>query len=555
MTSPFSGLSRRRLLGSAAAIGTAAALPPLLAGCGGDDAEGSGGDTDGRPSGPSTFPADFPEVPSPVDPSSYDYDDLATQYDITLMANGPFSQPRPDDPIAEFLNKEFNAKLKYTSLTAEDMRNKLALSFSGGDGPDFVCLPAGLRDVAAALFDQGQLLAADELLGLMPQAAGYVTEGFRKWATVDDEMMGIPIYSVQGDIGNNYIRTDFLKTLGMDVPKTTDELYAYAEGLKSTKLTPGKDGPWFMATGGGGNGWGMIDFLKTYFGHPSWNVIDGKINHPMLDGTQRAYLEYVARLRQDGLLPPDWYTTAWEPLKSRTFNDQLGMVNYPGWNLADETWDATDHDFEAVQAWAPMGALTSPDGGGGKLPPGNNPGSLYLFNAKLAEDEGKLRRIAHMIDTFVYPNVNYWNVAQGGGPDVWPDDVTVEFDEKTGQNLFTIHEDAPVKTDSKYGGLPDWQAFGYTLRWQTYDDKVGKLGVGWNHTTEKLPRYENFDVRLNLDPQPVQDVITIADKNEIQFVLGKRSFDEWDSYVADWKKAGGQELIDQAAEQLGAQPA
>jgi len=35
-------------------------------------------------------------------------------------------------------------------------------------------------------------------------------------------------------------------------------------------------------------------------------------------------------------------------------------------------------------------------------------------------------------------------------------------------------------------------------------------------------------------------------------VLGERSFDEWDEYVEEWKQAGGQELLEQVAEQLGA---
>ena len=38
--------------------------------------------------------------------------------------------------------------------------------------------------------------------------------------------------------------------------------------------------------------------------------------------------------------------------------------------------------------------------------------------------------------------------------------------------------------------------------------------------------------------------------NEIAFVLGDRSFDEWGEYLDEWKKAGGQKLMDQAAEQL-----
>ncbi len=46
----------------------------------------------------------------------------------------------------------------------------------------------------------------------------------------------------------------------------------------------------------------------------------------------------------------------------------------------------------------------------------------------------------------------------------------------------------------------------------------------------------------------MQDLLTLGRKSEIQFALGQRSFDEWDAYVETWRKSGGQELLDEAAE-------
>ena len=40
--------------------------------------------------------------------------------------------------------------------------------------------------------------------------------------------------------------------------------------------------------------------------------------------------------------------------------------------------------------------------------------------------------------------------------------------------------------------------------------------------------------------------------NELAFVLGERSFDDWEEYLEEWKRAGGQELLEQVAKQLGA---
>lgn len=550
-------IPRRRVLELSALTGATALTGSVVAGCSTGDGGGTGGSGDapnGRPKGPDSYPAAFPEVPTRVPEDSYAYDDLAAEVTMSLMTVGAFNGPRPKDPIKDFLEEKFKAKITFASLTADDMRNKLALTFTSGDAPDFIMIPAGLRDVANALYDQGQLLNAADVIGLMPQAAMYVTEAFKEWATVDEEMIGIPTYSTFPDVWNLYIRKDFLAKIGMDEPTTTDQLMAYAKALKDNDPTPGKDGPWFMATGGDGTSWGMMAQLLAAFGHPSWNVKDGKINHPMIDGTTKAFLQFVNELRAGDLLPPDWYTTAWEQLKTRTFNDQLGLVQYPGGNLATETYTARDNDFSKVEAWAPLGQVGSPGNPEGLLPTPSGPGGLFVFNAKLADDEAKLRRIAHMIDTFIYPNVNYWDVAQGGGPSIWGEDVIeVKFDEQTGLNIFTIPPDSPYMKDQSLASLADWQFFGYTLRWQTYEEKVAKYGYEWNKESEQLKRWENFDVRLHLDPKPVQDLLTLGQKSEIQFALGQRSFDEWDAYVDTWRKSGGQELLDAAAEQLGVQ--
>jgi ABC-type glycerol-3-phosphate transport system substrate-binding protein len=495
-------------------------------------------------------PETLPKSPKAVDPSSYAYDDMSKKYDIEIMLVGPFNQPRPDDPIKRYLDKKFNANIKLTSLTADDMRNSIATRFASGDPPDFIVMP--FKDVALSLFEQGQTAEVSQILPLMPQAAQYVTKDYKKWATVDDQMIGIPRYATFPDNWGLFIRSDFLKALGMKEPTNENELFDYAQAV--TTKDPDKDGKadsWFMATGGGGTGWGMMGTLATMYGHPSWNVVDGKINHPMLDGTTKKHLQFLKKLNDNKLLPPDWYTTPWEQLKSRTFNDQLGMVFYPGWNLVDETYNAKKRDKSVLREWKPIPPLKSADGKGGKYAPGGSPGGLFIFSKQAAEDEGKLKRITHLVDTMIYPNENYWAVSQGGGPEIFPKGSKVTLN-PDGTNVFYIDKEKhPAYTDSKYQSLPDWQSVGYTLLYQVYTDPVGKVGSEYNKAVVDMPRYENYDLFLTLDGPTVSKVTDFQTQNEIQFVLGKRSFDDWDSYVEQWKRTGGQKLIDQAAEQLG----
>ncbi len=497
------------------------------------------------------FPDAFPLAPSAVDPNVYKYDDLSKKYSFEIMLSGAIFQSIDDDPIKKYMDEKFNTDVTFTSLKPEDLRNTVAVRYSSGDAPDVVKMP--FKEVAITLFDQGNLVEGSVVLPYMPQLAQYVTKSYRDYATVDGKMIGIPRYPTFADNWGLFIRKDWLEAFGMDKPATEDQLFEYATAC--VQKDPNRNGEadtWFMGGAGSGNGFSMLNELRTMYGHTGIHVVDNKINHPILNGSTRDFLKFLNKLYSNNLLTPDWYTIDWERFKSYSMNGQVGMLRYPGWNLIDETYNAHNKDAESIQVWEPMDPLVSNDGRGGKLQPGSAPDGIYIFKKELEDDMGKLKRIAHFLDTCMYPNENYWTVSQGGGPEIYQDGSKVTFN-SDGTNVFYIEKDVhPAYTEQKNNCLWDWQFIGYSLIWQVYDDEpVGVLGSKHNMYVIGLPRYTNYGMLINPDPVIETKLREFNLTNEIAFVLGKRSFDEWDQYVKEWKDAGGQEYLENAAEQLG----
>ena len=60
--------------------------------------------------------------------------------------------------------------------------------------------------------------------------------------------------------------------------------------------------------------------------------------------------------------------------------------------------------------------------------------------------------------------------------------------------------------------------------------------------------YERTDLLLNLDPKTVTNLKDLVSRNDILFVTGQRSFEEWDDYVAEWRRGGGDALLAEAGE-------
>lgn len=222
---------------------------------------GSAGTDDAAKPADLTYPEKFPDVPKAVDyDASYAYDDMSKHYNVDIMLNGFVNQPATQDKIKDFYEKTFNITLTFTHLVRDDLVNKTNVRFASGSAPDVVAFGSSDdRSVAQALFKQKQLLDATEMLPYMPQMMTYVTQEYKNWATDNGSMVGIPRLPTFPDVWGNFIRQDWLKKLGMEMPKTPDELFAYAKAV--TTQDPdgnGKADTYFMGAAGGGQGWGML---------------------------------------------------------------------------------------------------------------------------------------------------------------------------------------------------------------------------------------------------------------------------------------------------------
>ncbi len=529
-------------------LGLLIAGSAMLFAAGGKEAPGAAGTAGGKVA----FPDAFPVVPKPVDPKVYAYDDMNKKYDFEIMTYGYVVAPLADNPITTYMSKKMNANITFTDVASPDLNNQVTVRFAANNPPDLIHLSD--KNVALTLFEQGQTMAVDGILQYTPQAMDYVTKVYKNWATAKNgQMFGIPRYSTFPNNWGLFVRADWLKKFGLNKPTNENELFEFAKAcVENDPNGNGKADTWFMGGAGGGKSFTMLEPFRSMFGHPSWNVKDGKINHPMLDGTTRDFLKFLKKLYDAKTLQPDWYTIEWEQFKSFSMNDQIGMVDYPGWNLIQEYWVAHKQDLAATSVWEPIDPPKAADGRGGMYPPGVGPGGLFLFPKKLEKEDGKLKRILHTLDTIIYPNVNYWVVTQGGDDTIWPGTSRHVFSEKDGTNVYQVDfAKHPARANPKMMPLLNWTTLAYTLLWEVYDDPMGMVGSKWNRYVDALPRYTNYDIMLTLDAEKAAKLAEFAAKAEIGFVLGQRSFADWDKYVDEWKQAGGTDLMKQAAKQLG----
>lgn len=480
--------------------------------------------------------------------------DLSKKITVEFMFAGWVNLPRPDDdPYQSWINKRFNVEfiLKPTSEFQSELLTRLAAN----DPPDLIKFNSFSE--AYSIYEQGVLLEDwNPYLDRMPNVAALFTEEAKKLFTSKEGKLMFLTRGSTIQTRSPKIRIDWLKTLGLSIPKTDEELLEVAR--KFTYGDPdqnGKDDTYGFTSAGNNKSIGEISNFVMMYGPPDFYINDaGEVSHPILDGNKKRLLDFLRTVVNEKLIDPDWYTVGWEDRKPKLFRGQLGILWYPG-VIVSEIEDATGSTGMALHWYdsfdVPKGSDT-----GGKI---GADGIYYLcltVSKKAAEDKEKMDRIIYILEQLTYPNEDYWKIAYGVGID--------NFElEELDNGFFWIKNYHPEKYHFRnfehHVGVADW---GNPIRigpHQTlYVAEAKDPGNGvlpavlqrqmdMDLKTVSMPKYKADGQLLILDQQAINDANDVVNEFEIKYILGEE--DDYDKFVERWLKAGGQKLIDQAYEQ------
>lgn len=530
----------------------------------------------------------FPDaMPSGIifadDTYDYSYDDMSTQYDFSLIT-GHYGIPNIDnewDPTVYWFEQHFNLNISYQAV--DDTASFLSTRAAADDLPDL--FPSPSRDFAFALDDAGKLIDAKTIYPYMPLSCQYATSSMIKWST--NQTGRIPFvtgYGIQDGIWTDAIRKDWLDKFGMDFPKNTDDLMAFAEAVKTQDPDGnGVDDTYLFAQ------WGtMKNWTDCAFGDPQVQVgEDGLLSHPYFNGIYYNKLNLWKTLVENGYVHPDGAIMDWNQQKIVYANNQVACLYYPVSTLLAEWVQATgSYDEDNCNVWEICAQYPFGDGEYSYAAAGN-PGYQWCFPTYGYEDEGKVKRIAHFIDSQRAGGENFDVHMQGGV------DRLYEFfaDAHDGIEKNPNMTRSITYTDDGYFYLsatdltPDnkddnsmllgnaevegydqgaWQCFGLIVPWQlsdpnpadetrTYFAKKSNEHVA---TTASVSRYPNYGLLVTLTGEAVEAQNAMSDwisACETEFINGTRELTE-ESYAAwtqEWLDRGGYAIVEQQAECLG----
>ncbi|WNQ11142.1 extracellular solute-binding protein [Paenibacillus aurantius] len=466
--------------------------------------------------------------------------------------NSGFASKGPEEKKQKYydeLSRLSGSKLNFEFLGHDiDFRQQLSLRFASGELADLVRTGSVDWEVHQGAVDKGVFL---ELGPLIDKYAPNLKKKIPEVAwnspkvTKNGKIYGIPVLTGTKADRVIFYRQDILDQLGMPVPKTLDDYLKFAEGVK-TKDVNGDGDPnneWALSLTDGMS-WNDV-FTGSFGVRPgTWHVRGGKLEPDIIQPQMKEAIAFYKKLYDNGYIEKDFIT---KKQGDRGTDITKGLV---------ASWGAATYQYAAVAAQPypnqPKAAITM------AVPPKGPRGDNYLqigtdqvyfvwtipANTKNPEDIIKFLDWAWSspeADKFFAYGIKDFNYTEENGQ--------VKFDPK-GPNNSELNEKEffQLSINVRENGLNNPLA----LKVLPNSDVILKGYQDAESTIMKndamyMPPLKSLDGRPELNPAFVAG--SLFYDWFVKLVVGKEDLDKgFDSFVAEWKKRGGEAAIQEATD-------
>lgn len=484
----------------------------------------------------------------------------------------------------DFLSEDLNIKVVYDWIaSSSDFDEKMNLCIGSGTIPELMNVNA-TQYRALLKYDMIQPLdqyfddyASDALKGYVESGG----EELKKCISNDKgEMMAIPAPNITaGGINEMWIRQDWLDNLGLEVPRTWDELAAVAEAF----VTQDPDGNGEADTIGilgpgntdhmnaiGGNQFGLDPLFSSFQSYPQYWLQDedGTVKYGSIQPETRTALEKIQKLYTDKLIDTEMLVRS--NCQEAVLSGKVGIFFGPWW-IGYTVSDAT---LAGEADWRAYFTPLSEDGKYYTHMP--DPTSTYVVVSKSCKNpEAAIKIINYLIAygkdwvadgtsaklevSQFYP---LWNVYENADEI----EVSTETLEKYLAGEITMDDvdfsqhkllknDMEAVTELKKEPYDDFSLDKWNL-----DSDLAKINlprlvsllVGGNPLVNDkyIPVYNAYSGQTETMQAKWANLKKMEEETFAKIIMGKADISEFDTFVENWKNQGGDQILKEINDEL-----
>jgi putative aldouronate transport system substrate-binding protein len=452
----------------------------------------------------------------------------------------------------EMINQKFNIDYKPQFVIVTDYLQKLSATVASGELPDIITLNTHQDPQYLKWAKQGAFLPLNDVLDKY-ESFKLIPENVRKAVTIDGKIYGLPAYFPLNYQLSPMIRQDWLDNLGLKMPTSYEELKDAA--ISFTTKDPDKNGKndtyglamsqYINPPFGMGAYW---DFLTWYHKDREGNYIPGIVSE-----ARKEQIAWLADLYKQGAATPDFAVMNWGQTNKEFYGGKAGIFIGGPRGMSD-TFAQGLVDVAPGAKLVPVPPFKAPDGSQGFTAHQGFYG-ITLFNAKLAKEPEKLKRILEMHDL----SRKFYPIEQQNAGNK-------DFDWITGNEGQGYKvENGTVKKESAEKGLKPSDYLPNAVPWAPSDEanaysKMYKVPV----LADLAAKYEKMHVDTKHYFNPVNAVFSetrLTKEDELtmymyeeqtKMIYGQRPISDWDNLVKEWKNKGGAQMIKEVNDALKA---
>jgi len=448
-----------------------------------------------------------------------------------------------EDKYVQKLRELSKTDVRIESMPQGEYSKKLNLMFAAGELPDAIQVINGITspEVASAL-NNGAFYDLNELLD--KYAPGLKTKiGKNLWDSSLVNKDG-KIYAIPGEAPtpNNrivYIRKDWLDKLGLQVPKTVEEYLNVLRAFRDKDPNGNGKADEIPFTGRKNFDFGNV-FFGAYDASPEgWKFENNQLIPNFIRPQMKEALKLHQQMYSENLMDKEIFLNQAADWGKKIEGNRVGMwvhaAEYP--DKTATTNKTLNPPIEFINIPAPTG----PDGKGGNLIGSEvNPLSAWVIPKSNKHPEHVLKFLEWFYSADAQKFLNYG----------------LEGDDFTIENGKMVYKPLSTKADQEREQIH--------LQW------LRLIGPSYIHNQEYMEKRENGEYvataleiatgegRIN-DGMDMPIPPTLTSRPELQFtglwmetaakiITGRDSLDSFDKFVEDWKKRGGDQVIQEATD-------
>ena len=490
-----------------------------------------------------------------------------------------------DNSYTRFLKDDLNIKVVYDWVaSSSDYDEKMNLCIGSGTIPEMMNVNA-TQYRALLKYDMIQPLdqyfedyASDKLKGFVKSGG----EELKKCITNDKgEMMAIPAPSMMvGEMNEMWIRQDWLDNLGLEVPRTWDEMAAVAEAF----VTQDPDGNGEDDTIGilgpgnsnhindiGDNQFGLDPLFCSFQSYPQYWLQDedGTVKYGSIQPETRTALEKIQKLYTDKLIDPEMLVRS--NCQETLLSGKVGIFFGPWWSgytFADATL-AGEADWRAY--FTPL----SEDGNYYTHMP--DPTSKYVVVSKSCKNpEAAFKMISYQVangqhwtddgitssDMSISDFYPLWN-AYDNADEIEVSTETLEkylageitMDDVDFSQHILLKSDMEAVKELKKEPYDDFSLDKWNL-----DSDIAKTNLprlvsllvgGAPYVNDKyIPVYNAYSGQTETMQAKWANLKKMEEETFAKIIMGKADISEFDTFVKNWKSQGGDQILKEINDEL-----